>query len=263
MERSFKLTPTGDKSPSFAFQYPFGVVTPKTPEDLALMDTNKDGVVDAKDDPFGPFYPGDSFVDWVGLSIYTYGSTFPWSDNVISPPGKFELYFNNGNFYSTFAQGKNKPMMISETGAAFHVNTPKGPGVGEVETKRSWWRQYITNSTWLNAHPLVKGICLFEFQKYEEGMFLIPVYTINFFLTLTVIGIVYEDGTPSLRDFRHSVKADVRAAFIEDFNTVKTLYELEVNTFKNPQGRRNTGYDMKWSGLLGLAVVLALSFVNF
>lgn len=33
------------------------------------MDTNSDGVVDNLDDPYEPYYPGDTSVDWVGMSV--------------------------------------------------------------------------------------------------------------------------------------------------------------------------------------------------
>ena len=35
----------------------------------ALLDTNGNGELDAGDDAFSPYYPGDDLVDWIGLSI--------------------------------------------------------------------------------------------------------------------------------------------------------------------------------------------------
>lgn len=37
--------------------------------DQAALDTNKDGVFNAADDAFSPYYPGDPYVDWIGLSL--------------------------------------------------------------------------------------------------------------------------------------------------------------------------------------------------
>jgi beta-mannanase len=34
------------------------------------LDTNGDGVLDGLDDPYQPYYPGDEWVDWVGISVY-------------------------------------------------------------------------------------------------------------------------------------------------------------------------------------------------
>lgn len=108
-------------------------------------------------------------MDWVGLSVYTFGSVYPWSDNIIAPPGRAASIIDYGGYYQTYAVKKNKPFFISETGAAFHVNTPLGPGVGELATKQSWWRQLITNNTFLDQYPKIKAICLFEFAKFEES----------------------------------------------------------------------------------------------
>ena len=190
--------------------YPWGQVSVA---DVAALDTNKDGVVNDQDDAFYPYYPGDEHVDWIGMAVYTYGSTYPWSDNILAPAGKFQSLFNHGNFYQTYAVSKKKPLMITETGAAYHVNTPLGPGVGELETKRSWWRQFLTNSTFLQTHPLLKAICLYEVIKYED---------------------VYSNGEPSLRDFRISTKTEIRASFLDDFTGVKSLFELERNRYTNP-----------------------------
>lgn len=37
------------------------------------LDTNDDGWVDMYDDPYTPFYPGDQWVDWVGMNMYHMG----------------------------------------------------------------------------------------------------------------------------------------------------------------------------------------------
>jgi len=83
-----------------------------------------------KRDVFGPFYPGDDVVDWVGLDIYERGWTMPkpgaklWGgqfaynltrdmNDDLKTPNKNESI----NFYETYAVGKNKPLMLCETGA--------------------------------------------------------------------------------------------------------------------------------------------------
>jgi hypothetical protein len=75
--------------------------------------------------------------------------------------------------------------------------------VGELATKQSWWRQYITNATFLKKYPLFKLVCLFEVEKYEEE---------------------FANGQPDLRDFRISFNPQVRNAFIEDLKTVASFY---------------------------------------
>ena len=70
-----------------------------------------------------------------------------------------------------------KPFFISETGAAVHLAITDGKGGWipanntdsntRIAIKRAWWRQII-NSTFLQLHPRIKGVGLFEFVKYEE-----------------------------------------------------------------------------------------------
>ncbi len=132
-----------------------------------MLDTNRDGVVDAKDNPYSGYYPGDQYVDWIGMSIYSYGTVYPWSDNIIAPPGKFESILNDNDFYNAYAVVKNKPFMISETAATFHLTTPF-VGASDLDTKQSWWKQFITNASFLQSYPKVKSICIFEFRKFEE-----------------------------------------------------------------------------------------------
>ena len=55
-------------APNMGNGYPYGQ-TPDASE-LALLDTNGDGRVTSADDPYTPFYPGDEYVDWIGISVY-------------------------------------------------------------------------------------------------------------------------------------------------------------------------------------------------
>ena len=103
------------------------------------------------------------------MSVYIYGTSYPWSDNIVAPAGRFEEEINYRNFYQLYGVQKNKPISISETAATFHINTPLGPGVGELAVKQSWWRQYITNRDFWNRYPKIKLLCLFEFAKFEES----------------------------------------------------------------------------------------------
>lgn len=197
-------------APNTSEGYPFPLnnqpVVANTDE-LRAMDTNNDGVVTAADDPYEPYYPGDEWVDWVGMSVYHYGINYPWLDNSIAEPGKFERLLNLGNFYQRYSVAKNKPMQIAEGAGTFHTNTPRGVGVGELNTKRSFWRQWLTNRTFLETHPGIKMFNLFEFRKDEEE---------------------------TNRDFRISWTDEVRNAFLEDLEPVKDMY-----LFANATGSEN------------------------
>ncbi|KAJ3079917.1 hypothetical protein HK102_003431 [Quaeritorhiza haematococci] len=200
-------------APSSGNGYPYSAdVRLRNQVDFAIMDTNKDGVIDARDDPYEPFYPGDEYVEWVALSVYHYGPTWPWLDNTEAELGKFEAIMNQGDFYLRYSVQKGKPMMIAEGAASFHTDTPRGPGVGELAMKRSWWREWLTNRTFYEAHPLVKAVCLFEFRKFEEE---------------------------TDRDFRISTNATIRNAFLQDLEPVRELYVLANLT--NPGAVSNAG----------------------
>ena len=42
-----------------------------------------------RDDPYAPYWPGADAVDWVGMSLYHWGSAHPWGENEVPEPGKF------------------------------------------------------------------------------------------------------------------------------------------------------------------------------
>ncbi|KND00094.1 uncharacterized protein SPPG_04435 [Spizellomyces punctatus DAOM BR117] len=188
-------------APNSSNGYPFlggaySHVANASASDRAVLDTNKDGAFDFWDDPYSPYYPGDDFVDWVGLSLYHYGKEYPWVDNVVPNPGVVEAMIggkpnmSSYDFYNMFSndgKGPNvtnpvskggKPFMVAETAATFHLGflkpgqpetatTALNKGPGMLAIKQAWWRQ-IFNQTFLDTHPKVKGVCLFEFKKQEE-----------------------------------------------------------------------------------------------
>ena len=188
-------------APNAANGYPFaGGEYSNTKEtasaaDFAALDSNGDGVYDARDDPYTPFYPGDDYVDWVGFSLYHYGREWPWVTNDVPMPGKAEAIltgkpgWGNYNFYEMFcgsgaggnpasrSQG-SKPFMVTETGSTIHMAVgpttatartvpANGDAQSRVPIKQGWWRQLV-NSTFLEQYPKIKGISTFEFIKYEE-----------------------------------------------------------------------------------------------
>ncbi|RKP02712.1 hypothetical protein CXG81DRAFT_24677 [Caulochytrium protostelioides] len=188
--------------------------------DFQLLDTNHNGKLDIDDDPFTPYYPGDEYVDWVGISAYHYGKQFPWVDNVVANTTELEgLMTGTGspmvnpyNFYRMFSgdgvggQPKSltsggKPFMLTETAAAYHLNflsdgTPPFAGPGNVAVKQSWWQQYL-NPDFLARYPKFKAVCSFEFKKAEE-------------LTM--------------RDFSLTLDPAVAAAFVQDAEKMKTIH---------------------------------------
>lgn len=94
------------------------------------------------------FYPGDSYVDWVGISIFQ--QLYPWANDGDDKSGNFA----GGNIYHVkevleFAKALEKPIMIAES-------TPFG---GMNVTESSVGRKYIGD----NAKDI--GIWNLWFQK--------------------------------------------------------------------------------------------------
>ena len=56
-------------APNLGHDYPYGQTANIASNDLAVLDTNKNGVLDRGDDPYMPYYPGDDYVDWIGISV--------------------------------------------------------------------------------------------------------------------------------------------------------------------------------------------------
>lgn len=108
----------------------------------------------ARRDVFAPFYPGDDVVDWVALDSYEKGWTMPmpgaklWggqfantlthdmADDVNTPKNE------SIDFYKTYAEGRNKPMLLCETSASLSYRTDLNPTARALvnnEWKSGYW----------------------------------------------------------------------------------------------------------------------------
>lgn len=103
-------------SPASGLNYPFASTGNRTlnlsPATAKLLDTNGNGQLDPEDDPYGPYWPGDEYIDWVGLSAYWNPSTTQVK-NVIPTQSYFKSQITSNNFYGRFAVEKGKPMIIT------------------------------------------------------------------------------------------------------------------------------------------------------
>jgi hypothetical protein len=166
-------------APNYGAGYPFsgGAYEIKAGDpDYAVLDTNHDGSLDARDDMYAPYYPGDDAVDWVGMTLYHWGDVWPWGKNVVPEPDKFVnqlsgTYNGTGgddrglpDFYRDYAEGHGKPVAIPETAALY--NTAVGNGDSELDIKRAWWRQVFSSDV-VQRFPLLKMINWFEWRKPE------------------------------------------------------------------------------------------------
>jgi hypothetical protein len=164
-------------SPSALVQFPN-----QGTEDFRRMDTNGNGRIDAGDDPYLPYYPGDEFVDWVALSLYWYPDANT-GYNIVPPSTYFrDMLTSTGasmdlvnsaarndplrNFYQRFAADRNKPMMIPETAAPWIENQPARATHAEI--KRAWYSQIFSDDVYTNF-PLLKVVTQFEERKQDAG----------------------------------------------------------------------------------------------
>ena len=148
-----------------------------TDPDFATLDTNGDGSLTDSDDPYTPYYPGDDFVDWVGLCFYHWGNTADLGRNDVPPPEKWGEANGIGgpipNFHDVFAVGHDKPMMIAETAALYDPADTNGGGAAEADIKIAWIDQvYNLNDasipTLSDAFPMLKAIVWFSNITFES-----------------------------------------------------------------------------------------------
>ena len=175
--------------------------------DWALMDTDGDGDVSMADDPYGPFYPGDDAVDWVGLTLYHWGSGYPYGRNAGPEPGKFAaqvagtyqvrpskrpstrpfsrrltrsfaplpqglLGDERGlpDFHAEYALNRGKPLAVSETAALYNPTDGDAAQLGEAGIKAAWLQQLMGLDGGAAApFPRLKLVMWFDFKKPEPA----------------------------------------------------------------------------------------------
>lgn len=140
------------------------------------LDTNGDGAVTAADDPYAPYYPGDEAVDWVGMSLYHWGLEYPWGENEMPRRGTFAAMLRGEDvgahgtaagvpdFYETYAEGRDKPLAIVETGILFDPAATDGPTGPDLKT--AWFGEVFGTST-REAFPRIGMLNWFEWRKDE------------------------------------------------------------------------------------------------
>ena len=149
----------------------------QTDPDFATLDTNGDGVLNESDDPYTPYYPGDDFVDWVGLCFYHWGNTVDLGRNDVPPPEKWGQANGIGdpipNFHDVFAVDHDKPMILAETAALFDPADTKTGSAAEADIKIAWIDQvYNLNDksipTLEDEFPMLKAIVWFSNITFES-----------------------------------------------------------------------------------------------
>ncbi|GGK97218.1 hypothetical protein GCM10009769_14250 [Curtobacterium luteum] len=170
-------------APSYGAGYPFGESAGRLRDlsatDVQAVDTNGDGELTAADDPYEPYWPGAASVDWVGLSMFSFGKgkatqaagrDVPLTRNDAPEAGEVQARFDEtwgyqqpvaaGTFYDRFAKDRDLPMLL-DTGALFDHSLR---GDAELTVKQGWWRQVIAA---LDDKPLVEGVTFLETNRRE------------------------------------------------------------------------------------------------
>ena len=165
-------------APNYGGGYPFRggrYMAQEGSADHARLDTNGDGALGRSDDPYAPYYPGDDAVDWVGMSLYHWGSRYPWGSNDIPEPGKFVAMLTgtyNGSvgdermvpdFDALYAERRGKPLGIFETAALY---APGRGGASAAAIKSAWWGQVYSDEV-RRRFPALAMINWFEWDKHE------------------------------------------------------------------------------------------------
>jgi hypothetical protein len=169
-------------APSYGSGYPFGLAEGRldsiSATDQALLDTDGDGEITESDDPYGPYYPGDDVVDWVGLTMFYFGKgeatasagvDVPLTTNEVAVGTEVEQRFDESwgyvvrqddNFYDRFAVGHDRPLLL-DTGALYADDLG---GATEIDVKRGWWRQVLAA---IADRPLIQGVTWLEVERDE------------------------------------------------------------------------------------------------
>jgi hypothetical protein len=158
-----------------------------TVADFTLLDTDHNGFINAGDDPYGPYYPGDEHVDWVGVSIYHWSTGYPFWFNTY-PYARFvehdltgsTLGYGQYDFYFRYCEERGKPLMIPETGCMFKQSRPPNwynysqYSNDEAYNKSKWIEQLYNvlgdtgNAADVANHfPRLKAIYYFSIDKFE------------------------------------------------------------------------------------------------
>lgn len=194
-------------SPASGLNYPFqqGMFFPMLNETrYPILDTNSDGFFNSKDDPYLPYFPGESFVDWGGISlIYTSGyqlhpandsetnvgtrtvaasitATSFFTSATSSPTLIYETILNSpvpvGSFESQLIDSENsfnfydqfcakfKKPVLINTGAAFF----RGEWVRDIiseESLKAAWNDQILNRTLFLKYPLIRGVVMADYAE--------------------------------------------------------------------------------------------------
>jgi len=119
------------------------------------------------------YYPGDEYVDWVGVSLYA--TQYMSAETLREATDAEKLFYSNGEYSNMIAQmaeivelyGARKPIMIAESGVSHSINGNVGANMTNFAN-----RQLQILYTYLNmVYPQVKCVLHFDTNLGESGRY--------------------------------------------------------------------------------------------
>ncbi len=244
-------------SPSYGAGYPFeragGRIDDLSIQTIELLDTDGDGEITEGDDPYEPYYPGDEYVDRVGLSMFFFGkgereaaagADVPLERNSAPAAGALSSRFDerwgyvveqDESFYERYAVRGDRSMVL-DTGALYDDELD---GDSAEAVKRGWWRQLVDV---LDDRPRVDAVTWIEAVREEA-----------------------EAGGAEV-DWRATADPELATLLREDLDGSGLIRWGPITDRVTPADGsvasvqvRDTGDEMDW--IVGCAVALAIAFL--
>lgn len=165
------IGPNGDDPESYVEAFRFVADYAHTKENIAVVWSPND--VSALDKPLDNFYPGDSYVDWVGVSCYII-KYFAGVKDHGEETDPLSTYFYTGVYANPVVRlreinewmderGIQKPLMITEGGVPHRINTENEDCTGWAGPQMCRYYGEL-----VRAFPRLKSICYFNVHMEDE-----------------------------------------------------------------------------------------------
>jgi len=166
------VSPNGDDKSAYIKSFRTVATYAKQCKNLAMVWAPND--LGAIDRPFSDYYPGDEYVDWVGVSLYTTKYFLDQKDHG-NQTDSANTYFITGEFANPILRMKpicafmeenkiNKPLMVTEGGVSHTIRT-------ENEDATDWAKIQLERmyGELIREYPQLKLMCYFNVEMENEA----------------------------------------------------------------------------------------------
>ncbi len=175
------------------------------------------------------YYPGDSYVDWVGVSLYT--NKFRSYQNPVAGKDFEEMYYGNGIYANPISKlrdivdryGDRKPIIITEGGSGHSIRGGSTDLTGFASNQINMLYTYVNM-----VFPQVKGIVYFDVDLNKNGY----VYAFN---KNTTVFSKYQSATENNMAFIRN-NGTSPYAYVKASNYSDNLSTVELYTYCAPVG---------------------------